>query len=213
MRKLARFLTICICVVLYSCHSSEKLVLNPEGWEVSAFECTYITGGNQERLYIDGETFEHEREGQVRGRRMRVSIKGTPHNASMQITWISPTGQEHSDTPTPMDGSRAQRLFQEYRNNYFVSSKFPSEKSVENLLNQKYGQRKQSVSLCNRRSYQFIRGQQVVVVDARMGIQLAVYQTTAAGVQQTTKQLLYARWELQRGRERGYYEIRCSERR
>ncbi|GIV06822.1 MAG: hypothetical protein KatS3mg017_0024 [Fimbriimonadales bacterium] len=200
----------CACTVMMACHSPENAVSSPEGWQVTAFACTYFAAGNLERLSIDGENFEHMREGQVRGQLMRIVIKGSAGKATIQVTWISPTGQERHDPPVPIGGVRARKLFEEYKTKYFLLTKFPNENLLENLLTQKYGKPKHQVFLCNRRAYRFTHGLQVVDVDAKTGIELAVYQTTSTGSLQTIKQLLQARWELRRGHERGYCEIHCN---
>lgn len=211
--KMKLLLVGCVCTVVMACHSPEKAVSSPEGWQVTAFECTYFAAGKLERLSIDGENFEHMREGQVRGQLMRTVIKGSAGKATIQVTWISPAGQELHDPPVPIGSAEAQKLFEEYKNKYFVLTEFPNKNLLENFLTQKYGKPKQQVSLCNRRAYRFTRGRRVVDVDAKTGIELAVYQTTSTGSLQTIKQLLQARWGLRRGHERGYYEIHCNKRR
>ncbi len=209
--KMKLLIASCICTVVVACHSPDKAVSHPEGWQVIAFECTYIVAGGLERLSIDGENFEHMREEQRRGQRMRTIIKGSADEATAQVISISPMGQEQYGPSVPLSRSKAQKLFAEYKANYFLLSKFPSDKSLENILTQKYGKLERQLLFCNRRAYRFTRGRQVVVVDARTGIQLAVYQTAATGAPQTTKQLLHARWDLRRGWTRGYYKIDCKE--
>ena len=74
----------------------------------------------------------------------------------------------------------------------------------------RYGQSKGSLLFCNRKAFQFIRKNQIIIIDARTGLQLARYRAINANTQDIMEQLVYARWELRRGREKGYYEIRCT---
>jgi hypothetical protein len=108
-----------------------------------------------------------------------------------------------------MDTTKAQRIFQDYKNKYFISMKFPSESSMQTIIS-RYGQSKGSLLFCNRKAFQFIRKNQIIIIDARTGLQLARYRAINANTQDIMEQLVYARWELRRGREKGYYEIRCT---
>jgi hypothetical protein len=193
-----------------SCQSPTKPVADPAGWKVVAFECIVQRANTHEQLHVDENRFEHLQETQVRGQKMRIILKGTPDQMSTQVTWIFPSGQERQDPPISMNKTKAHRVFQDYRNKYFISIKFPTESSIKSIIISRYGEIKDSLSLCNRKAFRFIRGNQIVVVDARTGLQLARYRIINANNQDLIEQLVYARWELRRGREKGYYEIRCG---
>jgi len=212
MKSKSVFPVIVIATVfggISSCRTPAKPVTDPTGWRVVAFERIIKQGSAHDHLYVDENRFEHLRETVVRGQKMRIVIKGNSNEMSTQVTWIFPSGQERQDSPIQMDKAKAQRVFQDYKNKYFLSKEFPSESSVQAVIS-RYGQSKDGLLFCNRKALQFVRKNQIIVVDARTGLQLARYKSIIANTQDIIEQLVYARWELRRGREKGYYEIRCG---
>ena len=212
MRSRSVLLVIVMTTVyggISSCRSPAKPVPDPAGWRVEAFKCIVKRKDGYEQLYVDENGFEHLRETQVRGQKIQIVIKGTPNQISSQLTLIFPSGQKRQDPPIRADQTKAQRFFQDYKNRYFLSTNFPSESSIK-LIISRYGESKDSLSFCNRNALRFIRRNEIIIVDARTGLRLARYKAINATTQDLIEQLVYARWELRRGRERGYYEIRCS---
>lgn len=190
---------------LVSCRSTPKLVVDPSGWEVISFECEYTGADSSELLHINENDFEHIREGIVRGQKVRIIVKGNRHRATMQTLWVSSAGKEQAGSLIPMDREKIQHLFQDYTRKYFMFSPFPTDAEVSSMIGAKEGFRT-VVSFCGRKAYQLVSGQVTEIVDARTGIRLARYNGD-----RELQRLVYARWKLKKGNERGYYEIRCSQ--
>ncbi len=134
---------------------------------------------------------------------MRTIIKGDSQRVSTRIIWLLPNGQERQDPPIEGNKASAQRLLEDYKSRYL--------KIIESNRETSEGMEKQSTSFCGREAYKVSRGRVLVIVDARTGIVLARYRTAGGSTPQLERQLVYARWKLQRGRERGYYEIQCRQ--
>ncbi len=202
--SISNYLILSLMIAILSgCQSPEKPVADPTGWKAHAFEGEIRGDNYSEHIYVDEEKFEVSRKAVVRGLTMRTIIEGDSQRVSTRVIWLLPNGQEHQDPPIEGDKASTRRLLEDYKTRYL--------KIIENNREILEEGAKQTISFCGREAYQVSRGRELVVVDALTGIILARYRAVTGSAPQLDRQLVYARWRLQRSRERGYYEIQCRQ--